>query len=77
MRPTRNSGGVAGASLVHISSARGAPEGHHMPSMFRPGDGGAVHRREPSPARNRYIGNHNARPTQGAKRPGPNLVGKD
>jgi hypothetical protein len=51
------------ASLVHISSVRGAPEGHYAPSMLRLGDGGAVRRREPSLARSRYIGNFNACPT--------------
>jgi hypothetical protein len=53
------------ASLVHISSPRGAPEGHHVPSELRPDDGGVVHRQEISPARSRYIRNFNACPTQG------------
>ena len=34
-------------------------------------------KREPFPARSRYIGNFKARPTQGARRPVPDWVGKD
>jgi hypothetical protein len=62
---------------MHISSARGAPMGYHAPSLLQPDDSDAMRRWEPSPARNRYVENHNARLTQGAKHPGPNPVGKD
>jgi hypothetical protein len=65
------------ASLVHISSACGAPKGHHAPSELQLDDGGVVHRREISPACSRYIRNFNAHPTQGARRPGPDCAGKD
>ena len=35
------------ASLVHITSTCGAPEGHHEPSELRPGDGGVACRGNP------------------------------
>ena len=62
---------------MHFSLVHGTPEGHHAPSMLWPGDGGTTCGREPSPARNRYVRNHNACPTQGARRLGPDLAGKD
>ena len=65
------------ARPMHISSTCGILEGYHAPSILRPGDGGMVRKRETSPTRSRYVGNHNARPTQGARCPGLDLVGKD
>ena len=65
------------ASLVHISSARGTPKGHHVPSMLRPDDGGVVCKWEPSLVCSCYVGNHNARLTRGARRPGPDSADKD
>jgi hypothetical protein len=65
------------ANFIHISLVLSAPKGHHAPSMLWLGDGGTTRRREPSPARSRYIGNFNAHPTQGARRLRPDWVGKD
>jgi hypothetical protein len=65
------------ASFMHISSAHGAPEAHRAPSVLRLDDGDAAHRRDPSLARSRHVGNHNACPTQGVGCPGPNWAGKD
>jgi hypothetical protein len=67
----------AEAILIHISSACGAPEGHHVPSKLRLGDDGVARRWETSLARSYYIENHNAYLAQGARHPGPDWAGKD
>jgi hypothetical protein len=64
-------------NLVHISFACGTPKGYHTPSMLWPSNDGATHRREPSLARSRYVGNHNARLAQGTRHSGPDLASKD
>jgi hypothetical protein len=65
------------ASLVHISSAHGATEGYHAPSILQHHDDMAVCRWKPSPAHSHYVRNHNARSVQGARHHGPHLVGRD
>jgi hypothetical protein len=45
--------------------------------MLRPNDGSAAHRREPSLVCSRYVGHHNAHPTQGIRHPRPDWVVKD
>jgi len=65
------------ASLVHISSTRGAPEGHRVLSMLWPDNDGATRRREPSPVCSHDDKNHNAHPAQGARRLGLDLAGKE
>jgi hypothetical protein len=53
------------------------PEGYHAPIMLWLGDDRTMCRREPSLARSRYVGNHNASLAQGARCPRPDLAGKD
>ena len=65
------------ASLVHISSTGGAPEGHYASSMLRADNDTTMRRWEPSPTRSHYVENHNARLAQGAKHLGLDLAGKD
>jgi hypothetical protein len=62
---------------MHISSTRGAPEGHHIPSILWHSDDAVARRREPSLGHSCYVGNHNACSIQGAKRPMQDLVGRD
>ena len=65
------------ASVLHISSMHGAPEGHHTPTMLWTKDDRATCMREPSPLRSRYVRNHNAHPAQGARHPEPDQVNRD
>jgi hypothetical protein len=47
------------ASIMPVSSAHGAPEGHPAQSGLRPTKNGVAPGREPSLARSRFVGNHN------------------
>ena len=55
------------ASFIHISLARGAPEGHDAPSILQLDNDGTTHRQEPSPVRSHHVENHNACLARGAR----------
>jgi hypothetical protein len=65
------------ASIVPVSSAHGAPEGHPAQSGLRPTENGVAPGREPSLARSRFIGNHNANQARAAQRLEPGMANGD
>jgi hypothetical protein len=65
------------ASVVPVSSAHGAPEGHPVQSGLRPAENGAAPGREPSLARSRFVRNHNANQARAARRLEPGMANSD